>query len=130
MQKVLVAVAVTVFVAGGCASSGASGEVTMEGISFEPQDITVQAGETVSWVNGGGDAHTVTAYEEELPEGVSFFASGDASGEEAARDELSAGLIQDGESFEVTFDEAGRYRYFCIPHESSGMTGTVVVQEG
>lgn len=30
----------------------------------------------------------------------------------------------------VTFTEAGSWGYYCIPHQGSGMTGTVVVSAG
>lgn len=32
-----------------------------------------------------------------------------------------------GRSFEYTFDEAGVYDYFCIPHEHRAMVGSVLV---
>lgn len=30
----------------------------------------------------------------------------------------------------VTFTEAGSWGYYCVPHQGSGMTGTVVVSAG
>lgn len=30
----------------------------------------------------------------------------------------------------VTFTEAGSWGYYCVPHQSGGMTGTVVVSAG
>jgi plastocyanin len=41
---------------------------------------------------------------------------------------FDSGLIAEGDSFSRKFDKPGTYRYFCIPHEGAGMTGTVVVQ--
>lgn len=32
-----------------------------------------------------------------------------------------------GGKFTKTFDVPGEYYYFCIPHESLGMLGTVIV---
>ncbi|WP_241997224.1 plastocyanin/azurin family copper-binding protein [Halorubrum sp. SD626R] len=32
------------------------------------------------------------------------------------------------ENYEHTFEEPGTYEYFCIPHEGSGMVGTVRVK--
>ena len=29
--------------------------------------------------------------------------------------------------FEVTFDKAGTYKLYCVPHEALGMTGTITV---
>jgi plastocyanin len=109
-------------------SSPPEGDVVMKGHRFEPATITVQSGDTVVWVNQEGDSHTVTAYEDEIPEGADFFASGDAPDQEAASDDVGAGLLQNGDSYEVTFDTPGRYEYFCIPHEREGMKGTVIVE--
>ena len=47
---------------------------------------------------------------------------------EAARDDLQGGLIGEGESYRHAFEVAGTYEYFCIPHEGSGMVGTVRVE--
>jgi plastocyanin len=100
----------------------------MVGQTFDPVTITVKAGETVTWVNESDEAHTVTAYGDEIPEEASYFASGGASSEDEARDSLSEGLLEAGDTFEVTLDQPGTYEYYCIPHESSGMKGTIVVE--
>lgn len=96
---------------------------------FDPDELTVSVGDTVTWTNGSSQSHTVTAYEEDLPEGAEFFSTGGATSEDDAREELDEALIDEGETFEVTFEEPGTYRYFCIPHESQGMVGTIVVEE-
>ena len=62
------------------------------------------------------------------PDGTAYFASGGFDSEEDARANLSDGLIDPDETFEVTFDEPGTYDYFCIPHEGSGMKGTIIVE--
>lgn len=95
---------------------------------FDPTELTIGSGETVTWTNDSSEAHTVTAYEEELPDEAQFFASGGAPTEEAARKDLEDGLLTEGESVEMTFSEPGTYRYFCIPHEDAGMVATVVVE--
>jgi plastocyanin len=95
---------------------------------YDPATITIEPGETITWVNESDEAHTVTAFGDEIPEGAPYFASGGASNEEEARDSLSEGLIQSGDTFEVTFEQPGTYEYYCIPHESSGMKGTIVVE--
>jgi plastocyanin len=33
-----------------------------------------------------------------------------------------------GEMLRITLNTAGTYNYFCEPHVSAGMTGTIVVQ--
>ncbi|HEX2234818.1 MAG TPA: plastocyanin/azurin family copper-binding protein [Actinomycetota bacterium] len=119
--------AVVAVLAASCSSDG--NEVSMDNSHrFEPGTLTISVGEQVSWVNAGSEAHTVTAYEDGLPEGADYWASGGAPSEEAAREDLAQGLMKEGQSFEVTLDEPGTYRYFCIPHEDDDMKGTIVVE--
>jgi plastocyanin len=99
-----------------------------DGHGFDPVAVTIDAGETVTWVNDSGEAHTVTGMEDSFPEGADYFASGGMASEEEARDEVGDGLMTEGETFEVTFDTPGTYRYVCIPHEEHGMEGTVTVR--
>jgi plastocyanin len=113
----------------GC-SGGDGTAVRMEsGQRFEPEVLTISLNDTVIFVNESGDAHTVTAYEDGLPDGASYFASGGFVSEDEARDDVAGGLLPSGESFEVTFEDPGSYRYFCVPHEASGMTGRIVVEQ-
>jgi plastocyanin len=120
---------VALLVAGCSQEERLPGQVGMTGShAFDPKEITIDAGETVTWLNDSSEAHTVTAFEESLPEGGEYFASGGFSSEEEARDEIGDGLMKEGDTFEVTFEVPGTYRYVCLPHESEGMTGTVVVR--
>lgn len=97
---------------------------------FDPDEITIAPGDTIVWENVGDIGHSVTAYEDEIPEDAEFFASGDADDEQAARDGYpDQGDIPGGESYEYTFEVEGEYGYFCIPHEDPGMLGTVIVSE-
>ncbi len=119
------------FIALAACSSGrdVEGDVLMEpGQRFAPTELTVSAGDSVVFANTSKETHTVTAYGEDLPDEAGYFASGGADSESEARDSLSDGLVDPGEIFEVTFDDPGTYKYFCIPHESSGMKGTIIVE--
>ncbi len=94
--------------------------VSMGFVNFDPEEITVPAGTTVEWRNTSPVAHTVTADPDrvrdpahvELPAGAERFDSG----------RLPAGQV-----FRHTFTVPGTYRYVCVPHESEGMLGTVIV---
>ena len=134
-----------VALAGGLAGCGGSGSgdtptATAQGnlvemtddLVFDPAEITVSVGDTVTWENVGSVPHSVTAYEEQLPDGATYFASGGFDGEEAARDawgNSSGGTLFEGQEYEHTFEVPGEYPYFCIPHEIGGMVGTVVVTD-
>lgn len=95
---------------------------------FQPEELTVAADSTISFTNDTDESHTVTAYGAEIPDGADYFSSGGAPDEGSARDSVAHELIQPGDTYEVTLDEPGTYRYFCIPHENAGMTGTIVVE--
>jgi plastocyanin len=77
----------------------------MEGIAFNPAEITIKAGDTVTWTNEDSAGHDVTG---------DAFKSG------------AAGGIGNGDTFEHTFDEAGTFDYVCTVHP--GMEGTVKVE--
>lgn len=88
---------------------------------FDPERVTIKAGEAVRWVNdAGGPSHTVTTdssmlqneNEVEIPDGATPF---------------SSGVIGPGKSFQHRFEVPGTYRYACAPHEGSKMFGEVVV---
>jgi plastocyanin len=97
-------------------------------LKFVPSKIEVSAGTTVTWENVGSIGHTVTAYEDKIPDGATYFASGGFDGEEAANEGYpDEGNVAQGGTYEHTFETAGTYEYYCIPHEMSGMVGTVKV---
>jgi len=111
-----------------CGGSGASKVEMVDAQRFEPQELTVASGDTISFKNVSSEAHTVTAYADEIPADADYFTSGGLASEEAAQEELSAGLVAAGDTYELTLEQPGTYRYFCIPHEEAGMKGTVVVE--
>lgn len=82
--------------------------IDLSGTSFSRPQLTIPAGTTVRWVNKDGVFHTVT------PDGHSEWSS--------------ASLNQQGQTFEHTFNSAGSFPYYCQPHKSAGMTGTITVQ--
>lgn len=109
----------------GCGSSdddsSEDAEVEMnDQLGFDPDVVTIEAGQSVTWRNAGTMVHTATNDIEQaqnpehavLPEGAVGWDSG---------------LIRAGESWSHTFEVAGEYTYFCIPHEAAGMIGKVVV---
>jgi len=107
-------------------------DVGMGAKVFRPETLEVSAGTTVTWLNTSKQGHSVTAYDDGLPEGADYFASGDFDSEQAAEDawdNSSGGTLFEGQTYEHTFEVPGEYPYFCIPHERSGMVGTVVVTD-
>ena len=120
---------VALLILASCAG-GASGAVVDMPTAhvFEPETITIKAGETITWTNSSSEQHTVTADESSLPDGAPYFSSGNAPDEKAANDNPSDQLIGAGDKFEFTFDTPGAYSYYCILHRSDGMEGTIKVE--
>ena len=123
----------------GCTALSAGGgdgersyDVGMTTEAFRPPEIAVGVGDEVIWKNTSVRNHSVTAYEQSLPDGTTYFASGGFETEDAARSAWNDGLggvLRNGDTYAHTFDVPGRYDYFCLPHEQAGMVGTVVVEE-
>lgn len=118
----------------GCLASGSpdvgKNEVGMTTRKYTPAKLTVEPGTTVTWRNTSSHAHTVTAYDDRIPAEAAFFSSGDADSTLEARRGWRGGFegrLDPGDTYEHTFEVRGTYIYFCIPHEQSGMVGTVVV---
>lgn len=98
-------------------------------LAFTPESVTVTAGTTVVWENVGNVGHSVTAYGDRIPDGADYWASGGFGSESAARDGYpDQGNVEGGETFEYTFETTGTHEYFCIPHETAGMKGTIIVE--
>lgn len=104
--------------------------VEMNAVAFAPTELTVSRGDTVAFAHAAGEAHNVVAYEEEIPDGAGFWASGGFDSESAAREgwENGRGAVQSGQSYVHTFETTGTHRYFCTPHEAAGMVGRVIVE--
>ncbi|WP_423745522.1 DUF5059 domain-containing protein (plasmid) [Haladaptatus sp. SPP-AMP-3] len=109
---------------------GADHVIDVKAVSFDPGKRSIETGDTVAWKHVGGEAHTVTAREESLPEGASYWASGGFDSEKKAVTGWDAGkgAVQSGQSYVHTFETKGTFEYYCIPHEAAGMTGTIVVE--
>jgi len=82
------------------------------GFAFAPPAVMVNPGTEVVWRwTGAGGTHNVVS------EGDGPLDSGEAVDEE-------------GKEYTYTFEETGTFKYYCVPHESLGMKGAVVVREG
>jgi len=79
--------------------------------AFSPQTVTVKVGQTVRWVWKGG-AHNVV--------------SGSSCTEDG---NFKSGASVAGGTFDKKFEVAGTFPYYCEPHCTVGMTGTVIVTQ-
>lgn len=121
--------------AAGCSTSLSRGpppepRVNTKPGTFEPRRLVIDPGETVTWWNDGTNKHTVTAYEDRIPDEAEYFATGGFNSETAARTEDSKGeVLGPDDRFEHRFTTPGHFHYCCIPHEDMDtMAGTIVVR--
>jgi plastocyanin len=70
---------------------------------FGPTEVTIEAGQAVTFTNGGRIGHTATA----------------------SNGAFDTGLMQGGQSVVIRIDQPGTYTYFCQPHP--WMKGTIIV---
>lgn len=111
-----------VFVAGflACLHSlafAATVNVDMINVLFVPRDVTVNVGDTVTWVNRERTTHDTVSGTAGVPDGI--WDSNATFGR----------LMRQGEAFSFTFNSAGTFAYYCTPHwDTFGMVGSVVVQ--
>lgn len=76
---------------------------------FTPAAVRVSPGTTITWEwTGKGGVHNVKAHDDSFESEMANEA---------------------GHTFEQTFDADGVSKYLCVPHESLGMKGAVVVRE-
>lgn len=78
-------------------------EVSIAKFAFEPRDLEVAAGTTVTWTNGDDVAHSV-------------FTSDGA---------LASPDLEQGDTYVATVDEPGTIAYYCDIHQY--MKGTITV---
>lgn len=115
------AVAAGTMLAGSSASFAAEFKVKMGTDSgqlvYEPADLTICKGDTVTWVNNKGGPHNVVFLDDKVPDG---FDTDKYSMEEVLNDE--------GATYAVKFDIPGTYGYRCAPHSGAGMIAELTVK--
>jgi plastocyanin len=78
--------------------------VTIKNMSFSPANLSIKAGDTVTWVNEDRAAHSAW---------------------ESANNTFDTGLLSTGQSAALTFASAGTINYRCRPH--GNMRGTITI---
>ena len=87
-------------------TSSKQNRIEIKDFAFNPQTITVQSGEKVTWINRDEEPHTIVSVEKQFKK--------------------STALDTDQE-FTITVEAPGTYDYFCSVHPK--MTGTIVVEK-
>lgn len=86
---------------------------------FDPPNLSIRVGDTIHWVWDASN-HTVTS-------GVGGVADERFCSPSGARC-ATAPVSNSGATYDFTFTVPGTYPYYCRPHRSAGMTGSVSVE--
>lgn len=90
-------------------ASAATVNVSIVNFSYNPNPVTITAGDTIVWTQNGSAPHTVTADD----------------------NSFNSGTLTTGQTFSRTFDTPGTFRYYCTIHggpNGTGMSSSIVVQ--
>lgn len=91
--------------------TAATNLITITKSGFSPKDITIKAGESVTWVNSDTVDHTVNSAIHPT---------------HTIYPPLNLGIIKPGDQKSLTFPQAGTYKYH--DHLNPSLTGSVTVQ--
>jgi len=95
---------VCVAAAGGQKPAAQTHTILISGFKYQPDTLTVNAGDTVEWKNNDIVPHTVTA----------------------ADKTFTSGAIRPGATWKFVAKKSGTFPYTCTPHPN--MHGKLVVQ--
>jgi plastocyanin len=80
--------------------------IYIQSSAYNPDQLAINVGETVTWIHDDNTEHTVTSDDSLFNSGTMLF----------------------GDQFSYKFDTAGTYTYYCLFH-GHGMAGAIVVAE-
>lgn len=118
----------------GRAKTAADDTVTVQmigsssGYSFKPSTVQIKVGQAVKFVVVSGGPHNVTFDPQDIPDGAAATLGQDMPNPQA---KLTGPLVTNpNDAYVIAFKgvKPGTYKYYCLPHQSLGMQGTIVVQ--
>ena len=98
------------------------------GYSFKPSMVRIKTGQSVKFVTVSGGPHNVTFDPQDVPDGAAATLDQDMPRQQA---KLTGPLVTNpDDSYIITFKDAkpGAYKFYCLPHQSFGMQGTIIVE--
>jgi|TARA_Y100000748_G_C15113842_1_gene339465 plastocyanin len=102
----------SLFLSFSLAQQAYAADVTMGAngnLIFEPNEVEISAGESITFINGDLPPHNMVVLDHP----------------ELSHPDLA---FMPGESYTVTFDNAGEYEFQCEPHAGAGMKGVIHVK--
>jgi plastocyanin len=95
---------------------------------FDPDNLTVQAGDVIRYHNKSGGPHNVSFWGDSIPSGAGDVLKKNMPNQMAP---LEGPLLTEPDAvYEVSFAGApkGDYKFYCLPHLALGMHGKVTVK--
>lgn len=118
----------------GRVTAGAGDTVTVQmigssnGYQFKPSTLQIKVGQTVKFVTVSGGPHNITFDAQDIPAGSEAALSQDMPNQQA---KLTGPLVTNpNDTYIITFKgvKPGAYKFYCLPHQSLGMQGTITVE--
>ena len=100
-----------------------------KGYRFEPNDITIKAGDGIKFVRVSGGPHNVAFDPATIPAAAKTALTANMGPNQIG--ELSGPLLSaPNQDYTISFANvpAGKYDFHCTPHLAMGMKGTITVQ--
>jgi plastocyanin len=101
MKLALIVVLIVAVVLFAGIATANTAQVLIKDFKFQPDQITIQKGDTITWMHPGPASHTVKFADSESP------------------------ILKNGSTYSKTFDQTGTFPYSCGIHPY--MHGTVIV---
>lgn len=103
----------------GASAPGAAVAIPL--LSFNPDSVTVKAGQTVTWTNGNDIGHVLVqgSYDVDKDTGLRSSEHDDGT--------FSLKVAKKGDRVSHTFPKAGTFTYYCSIHKGMNATVTVAV---
>jgi plastocyanin len=98
------------------------------GYQFQPSTVQIKVGQTVKFVTVSGGPHNITFDPQDIPDGAAATLAQNMPNQQA---KLTGPLVTNpNDSYAISFKDAkpGAYKFYCLPHQSLGMQGTIIVE--
>ena len=104
-------------------------EMIQDGTTFKfsPAELTIKAGDAVTFKSVSGGLHNVQFHGDSIPAGAAAVLDAAITNKQGP---LASALLNTGEEMTINFAGApvGEYRFTCLPHMAMGMHGKITVQ--
>jgi plastocyanin len=95
---------------------------------YDPAELTIKAGDVVTFHNKSGGPHNVSFWTDSIPSGAADVLKGTMPDQMAP---LEGPLLTEPDAaYKISFAGAptGEYKFYCLPHLALGMHGKLTVQ--